>query len=307
MLRAALRPEPSERPRDAAEMAGRLKLALHPEAASFLDPAEDTRRYWLSQRSPWLLAGAVILIPNIVAGCLNFEYNIREIQMTDEMRRMLAYIAPRLNSVVYPLGVLLTIIHTKGLVDAVRAARAGNRVSGAQLDDALSLGYRAALIGGTCWIAAGIVYTFLLTWLYDEFTSQQATHFLISMVICGGVAMVYPMFGLAIVLTFLYYPLLIRGTMRDEHFDAHHRQIVRRCEIFLLVAAIIPLLGAALLIHSESSSRGFILTAISAGVVGLLASFFAYRLIVDTWSRFAEVLSTKTSVVPGEANFSDQV
>jgi FtsH-binding integral membrane protein len=94
--------------------------------------------------------------------------------------------------------------------------------------------------------------------------------------------------------------------MRDEHFEIHHRQIIRHCEIFLLVAAIIPLLGAALLIQSQSSSRGFMLTAIAAGVVGLLASFFAYRLIADTWNRFAEVLSNKTSVVPGESNFSDQ-
>ena len=44
-LRSALHPSLEERPRDAAELAGRLRLAMHPEAASLLDPAEETLPY----------------------------------------------------------------------------------------------------------------------------------------------------------------------------------------------------------------------------------------------------------------------
>ena len=61
-------------------------------------------------------------------------------------------------------------------------------------------------------------------------------------------------------------------------------------------------LGAALLVSSEGASRAFMLTAIGAGVMGLLASFYCYRVIVATWDRFAEVLSTHRSVVAGEVH-----
>ncbi len=300
-LRVALQSEVKKRPAAAAEMAGRLKLALHPEAAGLLDPGDDTRSSRIASRSPWLVAGLVILLPNIAAGLLNYEYNMREIKMTTEMRDSLSHLAACVNAIVYPLGVVLMVIYTKGLVNAIKTTREGRRVSSQELDDTLALGHRAAMIGGSCWIGAGIVYTVILTWMYAEFTSIQATHFFCSMLICGGVAMVYPMFGMALLVTFVYYPMLIRGTMQDDRFDQRHRRMIHRCEAYLLVAAIIPLLGAALLISSESGSRIFMLLAIGAGVVGLLASFYAYRVITDTWNRFAEVLSTKTAVVPGEA------
>lgn len=301
-LRVALQADVNERPGDALELAGRLKLALHPEAAGLLDPADGSRRSRIARRSTWLVAGIVILLPNVVSGLLNFQYNIREIEMTDQMRDTLAALATWVNPIVYPLGVGLMVFYTRGLVRAIASSRAGRRVTSEELDDALGLGHRAALIGGACWLGAGIVYTVILTAMYDQFTAVQATHFFISMLICGGVAMVYPMFGMALLVTFVYYPLLIRGSMRDDRFDEHHHWMIRRCETYLLIAILLPLLGAALLISSESTSRAFMLTTIAAGVIGLLASFFAYRLLSHTWSRFAEVLSTKTSMVPGESS-----
>ena len=282
-------------------MSGRLKLALHPEAAGLLDPADDTCCSWVARRSTWLTAGAVILIPNVVAGLLNYRYNSREIKMTAEMRETLVDLATCVNVIVYPLGVVLMVIFAKSLARAVDLARTGQPVPDDLIDDSLGLGHRAAVLGGTCWIGAGIAYTAILTSMYADFTSVQATHFFVSMVICGGVAMVYPMFGMALLITFIYYPMLVRGTMQDECFDRRRRKMIRRCEAYLLVAGIIPLLGAALLISSESDSIAFMLISVIAGLVGSVASFFAYRAIVDAWSHFAEVLSSKSTVVPGEA------
>ena len=109
------------------------------------------------------------------------------------------------------------------------------------------------------------------------------------------------MFGMALLITFIYYPMLVRSTMQDKGFDQRRSTMVRRCQAYLLVAGIIPLLGTALLISSESSSIAFMLISIAAGVVGFVASFFAYLAISDAWSRFAEVLSSKSHVVPAEA------
>jgi len=71
-------------------------------------------------------------------------------------------------------------------------------------------------------------------------------------------------------------------------------------EAYLLIAALIPLLGAALMISNQSSSRIFTLAAVGAGVAGLLVASFAYQLVVTAWARMAEVLATSTTAVPAE-------
>jgi hypothetical protein len=40
----------------------------------------------------------------------------------------------------------------------------------------------------------------------------------------------------------------------------------------------------------------FMLTAIGAGLLGLIASFHCYRIIVKTWNRLADVLANQTLV-----------
>jgi hypothetical protein len=138
--------------------------------------------------------------------------------------------------------------------------------------------------------------------MHPEFTTAQMVHFFVSLLICGGVAMIYPFFGLALVSTLAYYPRLMSGSMEDSKFDARAKKMIDRCEWYLLGAAIIPLLGAALLVSSESSSRDFMLTAIGAGVVGLVAAFLANRAVTRTWVQMGEVLSKQTPVVPGECD-----
>jgi hypothetical protein len=189
---------------------------------------------------------------------------------------------------------------TRGLARAVQTANEGAQVSSEDLRRTLDLGHRAALVGGAFWMVAGIIYPTALWSMYPAFTTMQAVHFFISLLICGGVAMIYPFFGCALTATLAYYPRLLSGTLHDIDFDARAHQMIRRSEAYLLIAAIIPLLGAALMLSGEGSSRGFMLMAIGAGVIGLLASFFAFRIISDRWIQMGKVLSARTSVVPGE-------
>jgi hypothetical protein len=301
-LRLALAFDANDRPKSGAEMAGRLRLALHPNAADLFDPGETSFRWRLTNISAWILVGLVILLPNVAAGVFNFEYNDREVGLSPEMQRSLGQVATWVNSIAYPLAVVIMIWYARGLARAVKMAREGVTVSPADLDDAIELGHRAAVIGGTFWMIAGIIYPTVLWWMHPEFTTAQMVHFFVSLLICGGVAMIYPFFGLALVSTLAYYPRLMSGSMEDSKFDARAKKMIDRCEWYLLGAAIIPLLGAALLVSSESSSRDFMLTAIGAGVVGLVAAFLANRAITRTWVQMGEVLSKQTPVVPGESD-----
>lgn len=298
-LREALSYEPSDRPQSGAKMAARLRLALHPEAAGLFDPGDYSLGSLLPRISPWLVAGIAILLPNIAAGVFNYLYNHQEI-LDPKMLEGLNQIALCVNSVAYPLAVPVMIWYSWGMVRGIKMANRGQRVLSKDIDEAVDLGHHAAVIGGTFWLAAGMIYPLALWSMYSEFTTTQATHFFVSLLICGGVAMIYPFFGLSVLATLVYYPHLVRESMQDESFDERRRQIVKRSEVYLLFAAIVPLLGAALLISSDSQSRGFMLTAIGAGVMGLIASFLAFRLIADRWDRMAEVLSTRNAMFPGE-------
>jgi hypothetical protein len=300
-LRLALSFDAANRPQSGAEMAGRLRLALHPNAAKLLDPGEQSLRWRLTTISPWIVVGLVILLPNIAAGFFNYEYNEHEVNLSEPMKESLKKVATCVNSIAYPLAVATMIWFTRGLVRAMRAARQDQPVSPAELHETIDLGHRAAIIGGTFWMIAGLIYPIVLRWMHPEFTSTQMAHFFVSLLICGGVAMIYPFFGMALVSTLAYYPRLLNVTMQDSGFDFRAKRIIRQSELYLLGAAIIPLLGAALIISGDSQSRGFMLSAIAAGVVGLLAAWLANRVIAKTWTQMGEILSQQTPVVPGEA------
>jgi serine/threonine protein kinase len=293
-LRAVLSTDPNDRPSSGIEMAGRLRLAMHPEAAQLFDPAQNSLASRLSRISPWWFATAFILIPNIAAGWFNYQYNNHEI-MKPETRAGLHEISIWVNSIAFPLAVVLMIWYTRASVKALRRATEGLPVTSDDLSETLDLGHRAAMIGGGCWMIAGIVYPILLRAKFPDFSTQDASHFFVSLLICGGVAMIYPLFCWSLLATYVYYPRMVRPTMEEPNFDVNARKMVARSESYLLIAAIIPLLGATLMISGESQARGYMLTAIAAGIVGLLGSFFAYRAIVRTWVRLGEVLSTQAT------------
>lgn len=294
-LRKALATNPNQRPPSGSEMAGDLRLAMHPEAAKLFDPPERSLPGRLMLWSPWWLATVCILLPNIAAGMFNFEYNSHEIMQ--ESKEALQELSIWVNSIAFPVAVCLMIGYTRALVKALHHARTGMPVTAEQIDSTLDLGHRAAMIGGGCWIIAGMVYPLMLRLWIPDFSVQDAAHFFLSLLICGGVAMIYPLFSLGLLTAYVYYPQMIRSTMRDPNFDKNAERMISRCESYFMIAVIIPLLGAALMVSGQSQSRGFMLIAIAAGVAGLLASFFANRAIARAWRQMAPVLSRETSII----------
>ncbi|WP_146394105.1 serine/threonine-protein kinase [Planctomycetes bacterium CA13] len=302
VLRKALSHSPEDRFVDGDEMAGRLRLSLHPEAAALFDPAEKSFSLRVAKWPPWVVASTVILLPNMAAGILNYEYNYQQVMSTDGMRLGLQQVSWFVNLTVFPFAACVVIWYSRRIVRAVDAARRGVRVDSADLGEALELGHRAARLSGSLWLTSGIVFSLVMSTLFHEFVWTQAVHFVLSSMICGGVAMIYPFFGMALLSTHVFYPLCLSGTMQDREFDQRAKQMERRCEYYLLIAAVIPLLGAMLMILSETASQGFRLTVIGAALLGLLASFFAYRVIVNAWGMMGTVLSRKVSSVPGEVD-----
>ncbi len=291
VLRSALAFLPEDRPANGAMMASKLKLALHPEAASLFDFQADPLRWKLLNLSPWILATILILTPNILGGLLNFLYNNFQVMHTDEMRAGLCEVSWYVNLTFFPFGAAIIVYFAISVFRAVRAVQKNEAVSPKDVTATLTLGHRSAVIGGSLWLLGGITFPIALFFMFPDFTIAQAVHLVISSLVCGGIAMAYPFFGMAIVASWIYYPCFVRDRMQDPQFNERRKRMMRLSEIYLLISAIIPMLGAILLISNQSSSRAFTLAAVGAGVVGLLVSTLAHRVIGAAWSRMSEVLT----------------
>ena len=297
-LRRALSVEPSERFGDGAEMAGRLRLSLYPQAATLFDPPEPSWRAWLSHRSPWVMACLVLLIPHAIAGGLNYQYNMNEVMQTTQLKEALGSISWIVNLTYFPLATAFAIWQTRSMVRAVECARQDQRVESRDLGNMLELGHRAAIIGGSMWISSGILFALVFHFFYADFPSMASMQLILSSLICGGIAMAYPYFGMAWLATFVFYPLCLRNTMQDSDFDSRATRVVNRGEVYILIAAVLPLVGGALMMSSPSSSRLFMLAAVVAGMLGIIVASFIHRRVVRAWSQMGQVLSTKGMTIP---------
>ena len=256
-LRHSLAYELEDRPKSGAEFAGRLRLALHPDAAVIFEPEQSSLRSRLLRRSPWLIAGSVMLVPNIGAAIFNFYYNQRELLTTHpEMKEGFDPLCILVTSIGFAIGIAFLIWLTRTLVDSFANLRSNRPIAERSLSSILALPYRAALIGGILWGIAGVTFPIALSMMYPHFPMGEAWRFFFSLAICGGVAAIYPFFGMTILVTTVYYPQLIKKTMRDQEFDERAHRVIRQSESFLLVAAGIPLLGAALIDFFWRASQG---------------------------------------------------
>lgn len=301
-LEKALRPDPDDRPASGAEMAGRLKLALYPDAARLFDPEPASWQGWLMRRSPWLIAGLIILVPNAIAGVYGFIYNYKDTleglyQVDTELRGRFMLLSGCINLVMFPLALVVVLWLTSKVVDSLKKAESGKTPSDLQIRECLRLARLSAVIGGALWCLAAVLYPMILRWLTPLFTPREFSHFFLSHVICGGVAAIYPFFGMMVYATTVLYPKLVRVSMNDDRFDERVKDMVRRSERMLLLACVVPLMGIALSVVSGNNSRHVMLVAVLATVAGVFAAFYAYRLIIHYWTEMGKVISSRGSTM----------
>ncbi|CAN0354599.1 unnamed protein product, partial [Ectocarpus sp. 4 AP-2014] len=153
-------------------------------------------------------------------------------------------------------------------------------------------------LGGTLWGVASLLFPIALSWrFFPDFGFGEAAHFFLSLLVCGGVAAVYPYFLLTTAVASVYYPRLVRASMTDQAFDLRGEKLRKHGELYLFAAAIIPLMAIVLLVSRESPQdvRDMILCGVLATVLGLFAAFNAYRYVLKIWDRMKPVLTNERS------------
>lgn len=305
VLRTALSADPAERPGTGAEFAGRLRLALHPAAADVFDPPSRSWRRWIADAPVVLVLTVAALGPNIAAGAFNYYYNRQHIVVEhgglrgEELERFtedFVGLSTVVNSIAFPLGGLLLLYFARPVVQALRSKASDQRA----LDELFALSSRAAVIGGSMWGIASVVFPWTLSTWHDTFTTGEATNFCLSLLLCGGAAAVYPYFLLSVLAAAVYYPRLVGKTMTDPEFDRRGAKLHRDAGGYLIAATAIPLLAVALLVSQELVAKDIIRVALVASIVGLIGSFSAYRYLQTVWERMAPVLSSGATTAQSE-------
>ncbi|MCA9195343.1 MAG: serine/threonine protein kinase [Planctomycetales bacterium] len=288
--------ESERRTRSGFEAAARLRLAFYPELAQRFEPESGTLAARLLSVPPLFLAAVVIFVPNVAASVFNYFYNRGRViadfaQIEPELPADFETVANWVNGIVFPVGALLFFLVMLPVAGVLRKAREGKAIASKDVDRLWSLGLRSTLIGATLWCISGLVFAVVLGSKYPEFDAQDGVHFVLSLVLCGGVAWVYPYFGMTLLALLLYYPKVISGGMVDESFDRRCLQLKKRNIGYFLSAAAIPLTAIGALVYRQDLPRNLILAGAIVAAVGLLASFLAFMQLEEALRQFSQILS----------------
>lgn len=194
------------------------------------------------------------------------------------------------NLIVFPLGAVLFLLCIRPLAAIVRRGLKGNKVSVEQLDYLWTMGYRATLICGVLWAVSGLVFAGAMYYRFEDFRGPDAFHFFISLVLCGGVAWIYPYYGMTLLSLLVYYPKVIAPSMSDREFEQRSQRIRQHSSWYLVSAAAIPLFAIAALVFREDLQRNLVLGGVVVTACGLLVAYVAHRKVEVALDQYALVL-----------------
>lgn len=301
VLRSLLSVDPDARPQTGQETAARLKLALEPNLAARFEPAPQSLTGWLLRAPVLLLAGLIIFGPNTAASIFNYDYNHRRMAQWSDDPSMLSdfiYVSNWVNGVVYPLGLILFLIIMLPIARIVRRGKQGCVASASQIAQLWNIGNKATLICGILWAVSGLVFAVTFSSLHSDFNRYDALHFFFSLVLCGGVAWIYPYFGMTLLAVLVYYPTVIAPSMHDPQLTQRCKSACRHSRWYLLSAAAIPLTAVGALVFRQDLPANLILAGICVTALGLVASFFAHQKLEQSLPQFTSVLASEEAWRP---------
>jgi serine/threonine protein kinase len=296
-LRLTMSEDRDRRPRSGDEFAGRLRLALHPKAAESFEPADESWRAKLLRLPVFLVTSFIIFIPNGIAGAINYQYNFRSVEQAHpELVLFFRSLSTWINATTFPIGALILFSFSFPVQRELKRVWKGGVAPSLALDSAWNLGHRAAMIGGLLWMIAGLLFPLIIGIAKPSFGLRDSLEIFLSLVICGGIAWIYPFFGVSLVSTMVYYPSLIAPTMIDNELPKRIQKTIKRATYFLGTAAAIPLLALGLLAlfpAASESHNGFLFVIVMLTSVALPFAFIAHQRLVEQCGILATVLAAE--------------
>jgi eukaryotic-like serine/threonine-protein kinase len=277
ILRRCLHPDPAKRYADAGELARAFANAFEllniqhslPRGGNLTQRAE---------RNPVGMFIALTLLPHIVGTIVNIAYNTTEITLIGAQKSAFITVILVYNAIIYPLCFSLLVRLLWPAYRGWKLCRSG-AYSPAEIDALRERVLRSAnyvsAVALAGWIPGGLLFPWCIDLLAGSVLWKVYAHFILSFTLSGLIAVVYSYFGIQFVVLRVVYPQLGNADARDsaairEELDRAARRLV----IFQGLAAVVPLVGAVLLVVSASgemtlSFRLLVTTLIVVGMIGL--------------------------------------
>lgn len=294
VLRRLLAFDREHRPKSGREAAARFRLALHPQLAHRFEPSPQSLPGRLLAIPVLVIAALIIFGPNTAASIFNYLYNwSRMAELSPSIPQIeedFVSVANWINGIVFPLGFVLFMAIMLPIRKILINSQKGIAATEPEIDRLWNVGNKATLICGILWAVSGLAFALIFRSMHAEFQLADAFHFFISLVLCGGVAWIYPYFGMTLLSVLVYYPKVIGTTMDDPKLLERCGRLRRHSNWYLLSAAAIPLAGIGLLVFRQNLPRTTVFAGVCITLLGLLAAHFAHRKLEETLQEFRRVL-----------------
>ncbi len=279
-LRRCLAADPADRFVDAAAFGRALELSLQPRAAALLDPPPGNWRRF-ARRWPLACILATGLVPNLLAGWFNFDYNWNTVirpSGIDGLQSAFLTIQAVINAVTFPLGVAVFVWVARPVLRALAAVRRGADpppgILALARRKALRIGTYGVWVSVGFWLGASVIYPVCLTLAVPALPIAVGrslyAHFLVSLTLCGLIAGSYPFFFGTALATGAFYPMLLRPGVEATGERDELRRLDRALFVpNLFLAAVVPLFGVGLLVLTEAANKGAMVGLCLAGLIGL--------------------------------------
>ena len=277
VLLSCLEADPDRRPATVGELGRELELCLRPAARALVRPAPGGWRE-LVCRYPLLTVYLFAVIPNMLASAFNIAYNRAEIiAQWSAAESVFDQVILAVNGVFFPLGMVASWLALRPVLRGLRHVRQGNRPVP---DDpargrCLQFGAMTAGISVVCWTLAGVLWPIILraTAGPPPQGEEAYVHFLLSLIVCGLMAAVYPYFMVTCLSVTVLYPALLGSSGFGPDDRAALRRVENSLGRYRAAATAVPLIAVAILASRGASNPPAVAAMSVAGLVGVALAF----------------------------------
>jgi eukaryotic-like serine/threonine-protein kinase len=279
LLETTLAPDRKDRWSSGLEMARRLELCMNPKACEPLFPPKRSFRVLLRKYAVLIVFVAAGL-PNVLGGVFNYMHNLSEIvSKLGPLEPVFQRTQAIINGIAYPVGAALFWYLGFSVYQGLRQcqARQLEPERGRKLRHrCLELGRLVGLISLVEWGIAACVYPISLRLVRAELPTSAMLRFFFSLLLCGFVAASYPFFMVSLFSLRSLYPVFLLADLDRAAIDAPLlRRMGQRNSFYLVVAALVPLLGIAALVADSLFNED----VLPAGAEKSMAIFSAVSLL----------------------------
>ena len=119
--------------------------------------------------------------------------------------------------------------------------------------------------------------------------------FMVSLVLCGLIAAVYPFFGVTFIAVRVLLPALLRHHSPSARKLAGMERLKRRTGLYLLLSAVAPMLTVAAWAAMGSENRAALGLLAAVGLIGFGAAFVLSRAIVGDLDALTATAGAKAA------------